>query len=105
MNPIAFIGDKESITGFKAFGVSIYPVEDTGKAKEVFGKVIQNEHKLIFITEDLAGYLEEEINQYFAKAYPIISIFPGLKKAETSGEEQIMKIIEQTIGSNIFKEK
>ena len=104
-NPIAFVGDKESISGFKAFGVEIYIVEDYARSHEVFEEVIKHEHKLIFITEDLADHLEEEINKYFSQAYPIISIFPGLKESESSGEERILKIIEQTIGSNILKEK
>lgn len=105
MNPIAFLGDKESITGFKAFGVAIYIVDDNRNAKERFKEVLNNDHKLIFITEDLADYLDEEINKYFTKAYPIISIFPGLKKAEVSGEEKILRIIEQTVGTNLLKEK
>ncbi len=105
MSQIAFIGDKESISGFKAFGVDIYAVDDYQNAKKVFHEVIKQQHKLIFITEDLADYLEEEINSYFTQAYPIISIFPGLKESKSSGEERILRIIEQTIGSNIMKEK
>ncbi len=105
MNPIAFLGDKESITGFRAFGVAIYIVDDSEKAKPVFDEVIKNQHKLVFITEDLAEHLEEEINKYFTQAYPIISIFPGLKESSSSGEEKILRIIELTVGSNILKEK
>ncbi|HDS08809.1 MAG TPA: V-type ATP synthase subunit F [Firmicutes bacterium] len=105
MSQIAFIGDTESISGFKAFGVDIYSVDDYKDAKEIFQKVIKLRYKLIFITEDLADHLEEEINKYFSQAYPIISIFPGLKESKGSGEERILKIIEQTIGSNILKEK
>ncbi len=105
MNPIAFLGDKESITGFKAFGVSTYIVDDPEKVKPVFDEVIKNQHKLVFITEDLADYLDDEINKYFTQAYPIISIFPGLKESSASGEEKILRIIELTVGSNILKEK
>ena len=36
MSKIAFIGDRDSVWGFRAFGIDVYPVSDPTEAHEAF---------------------------------------------------------------------
>ena len=50
---IAVIGDSESIKGFSAIGMDIYPCDDNENAPHLFRKIADGDnYAVIFITED-----------------------------------------------------
>ena len=50
---IAVIGDSESIKGFAAIGMDIYPCDDNENAPHLFRKIADGDnYAVIFITED-----------------------------------------------------
>ena len=54
MYKIGVIGDKDSIMGFKAVGISVFPVSTPEKAQEVLKKYADDEYAIIYITGQMA---------------------------------------------------
>jgi len=103
MVKIAVIGDYDSIYGFAALGLSIFPVEnDEDKAGEVLHKLAENNFGIIYMTEELAAVLKKEINRYAHRITPAIILIPGVKGNTGDGVESVKKSVEQAVGSDIL---
>ena len=62
---IAVIGDSESIKGFAAIGMDIYPCDDNENAPHLFRKIADGDnYAVIFITEEMFGLVEKERKRY-----------------------------------------
>ena len=61
MYKVAVIGDKDSILGFKALGVTTYPVTDGQEAKRALRDSVKENVAVICITEAVAAQIEAEI--------------------------------------------
>ena len=64
MYKIAVLGDRDSIYGFSALGLDIYPTEAKEDAARLLKKLADNEYAVIYITEAMAQELEEEMDEY-----------------------------------------
>ena len=67
MHKIAIIGDRDSILGFKALGISVFPVMKKEEALEILPKLVEEEYAAIFITENIAMEIESLIKELEAK--------------------------------------
>lgn len=77
MYKIALIGDKDTIIGFKLLGVSLFPVTSKDEAVEVLDKLVKEEYAVIFVTEDIAGQIVEEIERLQKISFASITIMPA----------------------------
>lgn len=98
---IAVIGDKDVVLAFKAVGVDVYPVSDTESAKETLIKLARN-YLVILITEDVAKNINDIIDRYKTKPYPIVLSIPSAQGSTGFGAENIRRNIEKAIGSDIL---
>ena len=58
---IAVIGDSESIKGFGAVGLDIYPCEANEEAAQLFRKIADTDtYAVIFLTEEIFAITEKE---------------------------------------------
>ena len=64
MYNIAVIGDRDSIYGFAALGLSTFPVQNAEEGAKTLRKLCESNYAIIYITEALADQLEEEIDKY-----------------------------------------
>lgn len=113
---IAIIGNKETILGFKALGLKTFYANSTEEAVEILynlkSEEIENEkgeivpsYAIIFITEDLSMHISKEDYAKLSKgALPAIVPVPGTKGTTGYGIKRIGKMVEQAVGSDIFKE-
>ena len=53
MYKIGVIGDRESILGFKAVGLNVFPTDDPEKAKKLLKRMAKDDFAIIYITEQL----------------------------------------------------
>ena len=61
---IAVIGDSESIKGFAAIGMDIYPCDDNENAPHLFRKIADGDnYAVIFITEEMFGLVDNKIRR------------------------------------------
>ena len=70
MSDIAMVGDRDSILGFKALGVSLFPAETRGEAISILRTLIQQEFKIAFITEQVAPDAETIADEMLDRTMP-----------------------------------
>ena len=56
----AVIGDRDSIYGFAALGLEVFPVTDSEMGSKTLRRLAEGEYAVIYITEALAAELEHE---------------------------------------------
>ena len=54
MYKIAVVGDKESILGFSAIGMDMYPAYEENDIKQIIPKLIEEDYAIIYITENVS---------------------------------------------------
>ncbi|OPL14778.1 MAG: ATP synthase subunit F [Firmicutes bacterium ML8_F2] len=102
---IAVIGDKDSILGFKTIGVDTYPVTSSEEALAVLKKLAASDCGVIFLTEELAGELEDVVNELNKRFLPAVVLIPNSKGTLGIGIDQIKKNVEKAIGADILFRK
>lgn len=102
MYKIAVLGDKDSIYGFAALGLEIYPTEDPNFAIETLRKIAKKDYAVIYITESLASKIPDEIKKYQDRAIPAIILIPGIIGNTGMGLYNVKRTVEKAVGSDIL---
>lgn len=102
MYKIAVMGDYDSIYGFAALGLSVFPAEDEESSRSTLKRLAESGYAVIYITESAAALLEEEIEQYREQRLPAIILIPGISGNTGAGIAQVKKSVEQAVGSDII---
>jgi V/A-type H+-transporting ATPase subunit F len=105
MVKIAVIGGRETVLGFKALGLDVFPVEDGAEAKPLLRRLAQdtvNTYAIIYVEENLAEELDSEIEKYKDKARPAIILIPGKDGPLGLGQNALRAAVERAVGSDIL---
>ncbi len=102
MYKIGVVGDKDSITAFKAVGVDVYPVITKEEARKTVDMMANEGYGIIFVTEQMANIIEETIERYNRELLPAIILIPSNQGSLGIGLSKINQYVEKAIGSNIF---
>ena len=102
MHKIAVLGDKDSIYGFSALGLSVFPTNDAESAAKLLKKLAASEYAVIYITEALAELITDEIEKYSESPLPAIILIPGVSGNTGKGIMSVKKSVEQAVGSDII---
>lgn len=100
---IAVIGDSESIKGFSAIGLDIYPCDNNENAPQLFHRIVEGDnYAVIFITEEIFELVEKERKRYEEKLTPAVIPIPGVKGNSGIGTKRLSSFVEQAVGSDII---
>lgn len=102
MDKIAVMGDYDSIYGFATLGLVIFPVDNPEEGRKTLKKLADNHFGVIYMTEELAAELKEEIDKYAEQMTPAIIQIPGIKGNTGAGVAGVKKSVEQAVGSDIL---
>ena len=103
MARIAVIGDYDSIQGFKAVGLDIYPAESADAVSErIRSLAAAGDTAIIYITEQAASKAREEIDRYKDKPLPAIILIPGREGSLGIGKSNLKSSIERAVGADII---
>lgn len=102
MYKIGVIGDKDSILGFKALGISVFPISDFREAHKTVLKLAKEEYAVIFLTEQLAKDMDETINQFKDSLTPAIILIPNNQGTLGIGMQGVRQSVEKAIGADIL---
>ncbi|MDQ2085127.1 V-type ATP synthase subunit F [Herbivorax sp. ANBcel31] len=106
MYKIGVIGDKDSIMGFKAVGISTFPVSTPLEAQETLEKIADDEYAVVYITEQMAKDIVSTIEQYSERRFPAIIPIPGNAGSLGIGVQGVKKSVERAVGADIlFKDE
>lgn len=104
MLKIAVIGGRETVMGFKALGLETYPVLDAAEATQTLRKLTREseDYAIIYIEENLAEQLANEINKFKDSPTPAIILIPGREGSLGLGLSALNAAVERAVGTNIL---
>ena len=105
MVKIAVLGGRETVMGFKALGLEVFPVEDGAEAKAILRSLAQStedKYAIIYVEENLAEELESEMDKYKDKPSPAIILIPGKDGPLGLGQSALKAAVERAVGSDIL---
>lgn len=103
MYKVAVLGDRESIVGFEALGLEIFPITDAVEAERIIHKLSSDgNYAVLFITEALAAQVPETLQKYRSRPLPAIIQIPGVRGNTGNGMKEVRRSVEKAVGSDIL---
>lgn len=102
MSKIAFIGDRDSVWGFRALGVSVFPVTGGDEARERFAAAVREGFAIIFVTEDVYEACPDEIAAVREQALPTVTVLPGVRGSRGLATREIHRAVSAAVGADIL---
>ncbi|NLT58134.1 MAG: V-type ATP synthase subunit F [Clostridiales bacterium] len=102
MYKIGVIGDRISVQGFAAVGLTTFAVNGPEEASEILKGTEVQDYAVIYITEQLAAQCEAAIAMHRYSRTPAVILIPGKEGSLGIGLRQVGKRVEKAVGSNIF---
>lgn len=103
MYKIAVLGDRDSVLGFSALGLSVFPVENADEAKDKLRTLARSgEYAIIYITENYYEELSLIIDRYKDSVTPAVILIPGTGGSLGLGKKAIDDAVERAIGADII---
>jgi len=102
MNKIAIMGYKDSIIGFKLLGIDLFPVTDAVQAKENLERMAKEKYAVVFITEEIAREIMNNVNELQRQSTTSFTVIPGKLGNKNIGLTLLKKNIEKAIGKDIL---
>ena len=100
---LAVIGDSESIKGFSAIGLDIFPCESYDDAPHLFRRIADSDnYAVIYLTEEIYNCVEKERLRYEERLTPAVIPIPGVKGSLSTGRARLSSFVEKAVGSDII---
>ena len=97
MYKIAVIGDRDSVLGFRALGLDVFPTEDTDAGRRTLHRLAQEDYAVIYITEQLTA----EIARYKDASLPAVILIPGKTGSLGIAGAALHDAVERAVGADI----
>lgn len=100
---IAVIGDSESIKGFSAVGLDIFPTDDLDDAPKLVRNLADSDrYAVIYLTEEIYNSAEKERARCAEKLTPALIPIPSVKGNMQTGRQRLSSFVEKAVGSDII---
>lgn len=105
MYKIGIIGERDTVLGFMALGFSVHEASNAAEAaKELHAMAHSNEYAVIFLTENYAMQLQDDVNRYKDMPLPAVISIPGQGGSTGFGMNYIRSAVERAVGVDILKD-
>ena len=101
MYKIGVMGDHDSIYGFAALGFDIFPVSGD-EARRKLRELAESDYAVIYITEELAKEIQDQLDRYRDQLLPAIIQIPGVSGNTGEGLKDVHLSVEKAVGSDIL---
>jgi V/A-type H+-transporting ATPase subunit F len=102
MSEIAMIGDRDSILGFKALGVAIFPVNSKDESIEALKEIIKQEYKVAFITEQMAPNSGEIAGVLSGRTFPVVTMIPSNRGSTGLAMQRLKLLVRKAAGADVL---
>lgn len=102
MYKIGVIGDRESVLGFQAVGLDVFPAGDAEEAKKTLKRLAKEDFAIIYITEQFYQYMMKEVEAYTDSRLPAVIPIPGKDGSLGIGMTSVKKSVERAVGADIL---
>ena len=99
---IAVLGDKDSVMGFKALGLTVFPAESVEQARSTLHRIAKEDFAVVYLTEQFAAQMQSDIARYKDELTPAIILIPGKEGSLGLGMANIKKSVERAVGADIL---
>ena len=104
MYKIGIIGDRDSTLCFMALGFSVFEAATPEQARTALHTAAKSgEYAVLFILEELAVSLGEDMARYKDAPLPAITVIPGKNGGNGYGRDAIKAAVERAVGADILK--
>lgn len=101
MSKIAALGDRDSVLGFRALGLEVVFADERDAAVHELHRLAREEYAIIYITEDLAQRMPDEIAKYDDKPSPAVILIPGKGGSLGVAQKALQSAVERAVGADI----
>ena len=102
MYKIGVIGDRASVLGFRAVGLDVFPTDDADEARKTLKRLAKEDFAIIYVTEQLYQYMQDEVDEYTDLRIPAIIPIPGRDGSLGIGMKSVKKSVERAVGADIL---
>lgn len=78
MYKIAVLGDRDSIYGFGALGLEVFPIDDGETGAKTVRRLAEEDYAVLYITEALCAQIPQELERLRELPLPAVVPIPGL---------------------------
>jgi V/A-type H+-transporting ATPase subunit F len=96
------VGDRDSIVGFKALGVAVFPVNTKNESAEALQEIIRQEYKVAFITEQMAPSPEEIADMIGDRTFPVVTMVPSNRGSTGVAMERLQALVRKAAGADVL---
>lgn len=102
MSRLAVVGSKDAIMGFRALGLTLFPVTSTDEAMRALAQVFAEGYGAVFITERFAPKTSDLPEEMRRKPWPVIVVIPDGQANLGLGMRKMKETVEKAIGVDIL---
>lgn len=103
MYKIGIIGERDTVQGFMALGFSVFEAADTEAARKALHEAAATgEYAVLFLVENYAREMEEDLARYKDDTLPAVTVIPGRAGAAGYGVAQMRRAVERAVGADIL---
>jgi len=99
---IAVLGDKDSVLGFKALGLDVYPAETVEEARKTLHALAKGDYAVVYLTEQYAAGMEADVARYKDELTPAVILIPGKDGSLGIGMANVKTAVERAVGADIL---
>ena len=100
---IAVLGDRDSVLGFRALGLRVHFADTPAQAAPVLHDLAREGAAVIYITEQLAAGMGDDIARYQDSPIPAIILIPGRQGTLGLGMEGLRSAVQRAVGADIVE--
>ena len=101
MYKMAAIGDRASVYGFAALGLDTHFVTAADEAKKLIRRLANEDCAVIYITEQLAEQVADELDKLKESPLPAVIPIPGVYGNTGMGMRAVNESVIKAVGSDI----
>lgn len=102
MYKIAVLGDRDSIYGFGALGLKVFPIDDGESGARTLRRLAEEDYAVLYVTEALCAQIPQELERLRELPLPAVVPIPGLSGNTGMGMAMVKRSVEQAVGSDIL---
>ncbi len=99
---IAFLGSADSVKGFRPLGIATFPVTEREAAVKALRDCLAARYAIVWVTEDVALLLEEELKAIRFEPTPAILVLPPMTGSKGLGLRRLKALVEKAVGADIL---
>ena len=102
MNQVAVLGDRDSVIGYRAIGMTVIELNEASEAVAAIEELIRQQYAVIFLTETVAEKNETYLKTLRERKLPAVIPIPSMEGSTGFGMRQIQESVRRAVGIDLF---